>query len=155
VVGDFLTARESFEVACLYLRIAAISQSDFRARLLKLRRRVLAKKETPMTRVAPCAFALVLLGAAVASAQSPVEKGKEVYTAQKCSVCHSIAGAGNKKGPLDGVGAKLSATDIRAWIVEAPAMAAKTKADRKPPMKAYTLPMADLDGLVAYMESLK
>ena len=108
-----------------------------------------------MTCVASCTFSLVLLWAAVASAQSPVEKGKEVYTAQKCSVCHSIAGAGNKKGPLDGVGAKLSATDIRAWIVEAPAMAAKTKADRKPPMKGYTLAMADLDGLVAYMESLK
>ena len=109
-----------------------------------------------MIRVVPCAFALVLLCAAAASAQSPVEKGKEVYTAQKCSACHSIAGAGNKKGPLDGVGKKLSATDIRAWIVEAPAMADKTKSDRKPPMKGYsTLPMPELDALVAYMESLK
>jgi uncharacterized protein (TIGR01732 family) len=36
-------------------------------------------------------------------------------------VCHSIAGAGNKKGPLDKVGTKLSADDIRAWITDAPA----------------------------------
>jgi mono/diheme cytochrome c family protein len=125
------------------------------ARLLKPRQRILAIKETPMTRVAAATCSLVLLYAAVASAQSPVDKGKEVYTAQKCSVCHSIAGAGNKKGPLDGIGAKLSATDIREWITAAPSMAAKTKADRKPPMKAYTLAMADLDALVAYLESLK
>jgi hypothetical protein len=34
--------------------------------------------------------------------------GVKVYAAQKCSICHSIAGAGNKKLPLDGVGAKLT-----------------------------------------------
>ena len=91
----------------------------------------------------------------LASAQS-VDQGKTVYADQKCSVCHSVAGTGNKKGPLDKVGTKLSAEDIRAWIVDAPAMAAKTKADRKPPMKAYsTLAKADLDSLVAYLQSLK
>jgi len=91
----------------------------------------------------------------LASAQS-VDQGKTVYADQKCSICHSVAGTGNKKGPLDKVGAMLSADDIRAWIVDAPAMAAKTKADRKPPMKAYsTLAKADLDSLVAYLQSLK
>jgi len=101
------------------------------------------------------ASAVVLLFASSAFAQS-ADAGKKVYTDQKCSVCHSIAGAGNKKGPLDKVGAMLSADDIRAWIVDAPAMAAKTKADRKPPMKAYsTLAKADLDSLVAYLQSLK
>jgi hypothetical protein len=50
----------------------------------------------------------------------------------------------------------LSADDTRAWIVDAPAMAAKAKAERKPPMKAYsTLAKADVDALVAYMQSLK
>jgi cytochrome c1 len=35
-------------------------------------------------------------------------------------------------------------------------MAAKTKADRKPPMKAYTdLSKADVDDLVAYLQTLK
>ena len=47
--------------------------------------------------------------------------------AQKCSVCHAVAGKGNKANPLDGVGAKLSAADIRAWIVDPVAMAAKTE----------------------------
>jgi mono/diheme cytochrome c family protein len=90
-----------------------------------------------------------------ASAQSAIEKGQAVYTAQKCSVCHSIAGKGNAKGPLDNVGAKLKADEIREWIVDAPGMTAKTKAARKPAMKPYTLPKEDVDALVAYMASLK
>ena len=101
------------------------------------------------------ASAVVLLFASSAFAQS-ADAGKKVYTDQKCSVCHSIAGAGNKKGPLDKIGTKLSADEIRSWITDAPAMATKAKADRKPPMKAYsTLPKAEVDSLVAYMQSLK
>jgi mono/diheme cytochrome c family protein len=101
---------------------------------------------------------IVILGASarIASAQSPVEKGQQVFTAQKCTVCHSIAGKGNAKGVLDSVGTKLSADEIRQWIVNAPEMALKAKADRKPPMKPYTaLPKDELDALVAYLASLK
>ena len=92
---------------------------------------------------------------AMASAQGNAEKGKEVYAAQKCSICHSIGTAGNKKGPLDQVGSKLSANDIRSWITSAPEMALKAKAERKPAMKAYTLAKDDLDALVAYLQTLK
>jgi len=107
-----------------------------------------------MTRVPILAVAFALVAAPV-FAQGDVEKGKQVYAAQKCSVCHSIGGVGNKKGALDDVGSKLSAADIRSWITTAPEMAAKAKADRKPPMKSYTIPAGDLDALVAYMASLK
>lgn len=93
----------------------------------------------------------------VASAQTPAEAaGQKVYVAQKCAVCHSVAGQGNKKGPLDGVGVKLSADEMRQWIVNAPAMAVKAKADRKPPMKAFpNMPKDELDSVVAYLQSLK
>ncbi|HJQ86121.1 MAG TPA: cytochrome c, partial [Propionibacteriaceae bacterium] len=85
-----------------------------------------------------------------------IERGQKVYVAQKCGNCHSIAGKGNAKGPLDNVGAKFSEQEIRQWIVDAPTMTAKTKATRKPLMKAYKdLPKEDLDALVAYMLSLK
>jgi mono/diheme cytochrome c family protein len=89
--------------------------------------------------------------------EAQVKKGQEVYTAQKCSVCHGIAGKGNKTNPLDGVGAKLSADDIKQWIVDPVAAAAKAKSTKKPPMPAKykTLPAADLDALVAYLQSLK
>jgi len=102
-------------------------------------------------------FMTVLAGlfAGNAFAQN-VEHGKQVYTDTKCAVCHSIGSQGNKKGPLDDVGSKLTAADIRAWIVSAPEMAAKAKADRKPPMKAYTdLSKTDVDDLVAYLQTLK
>jgi mono/diheme cytochrome c family protein len=102
-------------------------------------------------------IAAVFLGAGlVASAQGPVEKGREVYAANKCGMCHSVADAGNKKGPLDGVGAKLSADEIREWIVAAKQMTVKTGATRKPPMKDFgNLATADVDALVAYLRTLK
>ena len=103
-------------------------------------------------------FALVS-SAGIATAQDAalVKKGQEVYTAQKCSMCHSIAGKGGKSSPLDGVGAKLSAADIKAWIVTPTEAAAKAKSTKKPPMTAKygKLPAADMDALVAYMQSLK
>ena len=93
--------------------------------------------------------------AAAPSAQDLASKGKDVYTAQKCAVCHSIAGVGNKRGALEGVGAKLSTDDIRQWITNAPEMTAKIKSERKPPMKSFTLAKDDLDALVAYLQTLK
>lgn len=97
-----------------------------------------------------------LLGiAAVASAQdAKVQKGIKVFDAQKCGMCHSVEGTA--KAPLAGVGSRLSAADIKAWIVDPKTMAEKTKSTRKPPMRAYpNLPADDLDALVAYMSSLK
>jgi mono/diheme cytochrome c family protein len=98
---------------------------------------------------------VLALAAAPAAAQS-VEKGQQVYAAQKCQMCHSIDGKGNAKGALDGVGAKLSAQDIQQWVVDAPGMTAKTKAARKPAMKSYAnLPKEDVEALVAYLITLK
>ena len=109
-----------------------------------------------MTRMVIAMFALASsLLALPASAQDA--KGAQVYTAQKCSVCHSIAGKGNAKGPLDDAGTKLSGDEIREWIVDPAAMTAKTKATRKPPRPAKysSMPKDDLDALVGYLSSLK
>jgi mono/diheme cytochrome c family protein len=83
------------------------------------------------------------------------DHGQKVYTDQKCSLCHSIGGHGNAKGPLDDVGSKLKADEIRQWIVDAKKMTAQTKATRKPEMKQYNLPKEDVDDLVAYLQTLK
>lgn len=107
-----------------------------------------------MIRILAALFVLAIAVPAIAQ-EAAIEKGKQVYAAQKCQVCHSIAGVGNKKGALDDVGARLKADDIRQWIVAAPEMTAKTNSTRKPVMKAYTLPKEDLDALVAYLASLK
>jgi mono/diheme cytochrome c family protein len=95
--------------------------------------------------------------AAAAQDAALVKKGEEVYAAQKCQMCHLIGGKGSKISPLDGVGTKLSAEDIRKWITHPADMTAKTKSTKKPPMPAKwaTMPAAELDALVAYMASLK
>jgi mono/diheme cytochrome c family protein len=99
--------------------------------------------------------AITVVSAAPAGAQDLKARGEKVYTDQKCSLCHSIGGHGNSKGALDNVGSKLSADEIRQWITDAKGMTAKSKATRKPDMKQYTLPKEDVDGLVAYLSSLK
>jgi mono/diheme cytochrome c family protein len=104
------------------------------------------------------AVALVI-GTSLAEAgqDAQAKKGEGVYNAQKCQICHAIAGKGNKQNPLDGVGKKLPAADIREWIVHPTQMTAKVKSTKKPPMpeKYGALPAADLDALVAYLASLQ
>lgn len=118
-----------------------------------------------MTRINRTFFFVAALIFAAGVATSPaaaqdaatVEKGKAVYAAQKCSVCHAVAGAGKKTSPLDGVGSKLTADEIREWLVNPKAATAKAKSTKKPvmPEKYSKLPAAEIDALVAYMLSLK
>src|SRR6266566_7172145 len=101
------------------------------------------------------------LGCAMAASAgqdaAQVKKGQDVYTAQKCQLCHAIAGKGGKSSPLDGVGTKLKAEEVREWITNPTQASAKAKSTKKPPMPAKygSLAAADLDALVAYMQSLK
>ena len=101
-------------------------------------------------------LALAMPVGAAAQDADLIKKGQEIYAAQKCSMCHSIAGKGGKQSPLDGVGKKLSADDIRAWITDPTEMTKKTSSTKKPPMpnKWSKLPAADVDALVAYIQSL-
>jgi len=110
-----------------------------------------------MTRSLAIAVALsVVLGVAGLRAEeaakpdaAKVGKGQQVYTAQHCSMCHSIAGKGNPKTPLDDVGGKMTAEELKKYIVNPKSV----KADSK--MKAYSsLSAEDLDALVAYLGTL-
>jgi mono/diheme cytochrome c family protein len=99
---------------------------------------------------------LVATAAVAQDKAALVERGKAVYTEQKCSMCHAVEGKGNKQHPLDGVGSTLSAADIRKWITTPKEMEATLPAKPKISMKAYpSLKPEDLDALVAYVESLK
>ena len=101
--------------------------------------------------------ALTSFLAVTASAQ--VDEGKAVYEGAmpKCKICHSIGGVGNAQGSLDGVGSKLKADEIKAWLRTPHDMADKAKATRKPAMPAFgpdKLSDADLEALTAYLLSL-
>lgn len=100
---------------------------------------------------------LPTIAAAAGQDAGAVQKGEQLYGAQKCMTCHAIAGKGNKNNPLDKVGAKLSAADIREWIVNPVEMAKKSKSTGKPamPAKYKGLAPAEMNTIVAYMQSLK
>lgn len=102
---------------------------------------------------------IVLVGPAYAAGQSAeqVAAGKAVFDAQKCSMCHQVAGKGNKMYPLDGVATKLSEADLRKWITAPAEMEAKLESPPKLKMSArkFNLKPADIDALVAYLKTLK
>jgi cytochrome c553 len=106
-------------------------------------------------------WGLTVLGlVAFAHTASAQDKGAKLFTDHGCPMCHSIAGKGNPKGPLDDIGSKLSPAEIRGWITDPAGSAAKAKADRKPPMSAMQakfkdLSKQDLDDLVAYLAAQK
>ena len=77
------------------------------------------------------------------------ERGRQVYDAQNCWRCHSIAGSGNVRQPLDGVGSRLEREQIRTWIV-APQQMSRGVAKRP-----YDLPSDELEALVDYLVGLR
>lgn len=89
-------------------------------------------------------------GAAQTAAPS-LDRGAAVYVAKKCAVCHGLDGKGNQKWVLDSVGTKLTAEEIRLWIVDPVDMAKKSEPSRKTVMKASKLPAEDLAALVAFL----
>src|SRR5512139_606708 len=117
-----------------------------------------------MTRAAWC-LALAVCSIAVAQSDSRtreevrLQQSAKVYLHEGCADCHSIAGKIAAKGgvsgyPLDGVGTRLTAKEIRAVLLD-PELAAHPR-PAGPRMKSYRhLSKTDLDNLVAYVCSLK
>jgi mono/diheme cytochrome c family protein len=84
-----------------------------------------------------------------------IERGRTVYAEQGCAMCHSIAGVGNPRAPLDGVGVRRGAEEIRDWIIGAePLEGALPDRTFRLKQRYRPLPSEDLDALVAYMQSL-
>lgn len=96
-----------------------------------------------------------MLGGPAFAQDAKVQKGMQVYVAQKCSKCHSIAGKGNAKGKMDDLGSKMTPAEIKEWILDPIGLAAKNKKDRKPPMKKTAMSAGDVDAVVAYLSTLK
>jgi len=83
-------------------------------------------------------------------AQDKAADGKKVFEREKCGACHNA-----KLNPLDSVGSKLTADQIREWIVNPTASAQKAKSTSKLKMPVKKLSPDDLDALVAYLGTLK
>lgn len=120
------------------------------------RRRMLERTDHIMRGFIPLLIVIGALAvAAPVAAQDKIAAGQKVFADNKCSVCHSVNGSGNKKYPLDGAG-KKKPEELRAWLTDAKAEAERAGKKLALPMKSYkTLPPADFDALVAYLQSLK
>ena len=81
---------------------------------------------------------------------SLIKTGQDIYAEQACARCHSIAGRGSDRSPLDDVGARLSEAEIRAWLT--PSVEAKGFRARH---ANVDLTPAQRDALVAYLRSLR
>jgi mono/diheme cytochrome c family protein len=83
-------------------------------------------------------------------------RGHAVFLAQGCARCHSVAGAGSPRAPLDGVGARRTAAELRAWSTGAEVLTDSLAPGILRAKQAYArLPAEDLDALVAFLASLK
>lgn len=94
--------------------------------------------------------------AAEALDAAQVALGREVYASLDCSACHSIAGQGSPRSPLDGVGGQLGREEIRDWIIGADGIAQDLSPRALRIKQGYReLPAEKLEALVSYMQSLK
>lgn len=85
-----------------------------------------------------------------------IEVGRKVYKQQTCSRCHSIAGEGNPRNPLDNVGARRSAEELRHYTVGADAVKEKLPEYLSKLKQRYRLiPIDELDALIVYLQSLR
>ena len=76
--------------------------------------------------------------------------GKDVFTAQRCVLCHKIGGSGGVLGPdLSAVGTRRNATWLYRYL---PKPQADKPENKMPPVAVKG---QDLDDLVAYLLSLK
>ncbi len=97
-------------------------------------------------------FTLALSLSAVAFA-ADAKKGEDLYNKKNCKGCHAVAGMpANKKYPLDGVGARLTAELMMKWIRTPQEMKKRTT---MPASTAAKISDADLADIVAYLLTLK
>lgn len=104
------------------------------------------------TVAAPAATASAAATSAPENDAAQYERGAAVYEEQQCARCHSLAGKGSPRSPLDGVGNTLSVEEIHDWIVGADSIADELSPRALNTKKAYSaLPAEDIAALVEYV----
>jgi len=79
-------------------------------------------------------------------------RGAQVYAEQGCSRCHSLAGKGNTRLPLDDVASRRDEQALRHWIIADAAINANLSARVRSAKAGYAqLSEADMAALIAYL----
>jgi mono/diheme cytochrome c family protein len=96
--------------------------------------------------------------AAVVSEPDPQQlaKGRAVFDENHCARCHSVAGKGSPRSPLDGVGSRLSRAELHIWVTGAESVREELS-PRAITAKQRYAELADepMAALLDYLSSLK
>ena len=85
-----------------------------------------------------------------------IAAGEIVYAREGCVRCHSVAGQGNPRNPLDGVGSKHSSDTMVDWIIGAETLSGVLPDRALARKQRYQkLSAEDLRVLSIYMQSLR
>lgn len=84
-----------------------------------------------------------------------VASGREVYQSLDCASCHSIAGEGSPRSPLDGLGRQLDRSQIREWIIGGDSVADELSPRALRVKRGYReLDPGQLEAMIEYLASL-
>lgn len=92
----------------------------------------------------------------VAGEAADSARGRVVFREQTCERCHSVAGVGSPRYPLDGVGSRRTPTELRAWTTAADVVADSLSPSAARAKRGYAeLPAVDMNALLDYLASLR
>lgn len=112
-----------------------------------------AARHNPPDATAPQRAAAEIVKAPILPAET--SRGRQVYAEQGCSSCHAIAGAGNPRNPLDGVGTRRTRAELFEWVTGTGGAADQLSPSVVRRKQRYRdLSQEDLNALVAYLTSL-
>ena len=85
-----------------------------------------------------------------------VARGQAAFAQHDCARCHSVAGKGSPRNPLDGVGSRLSRDELHDWVVAGETVRQDLSPRAISAKQRYAaLPAADMEALLAYLASLR
>jgi mono/diheme cytochrome c family protein len=85
-----------------------------------------------------------------------LRRGRTVFEEQGCLRCHRVAGEGSPRSPLDGVGARLTPEEIRAFIVADDEVRGSLSPSVARAKSGFAdLPEEDMSALVTYLTTLR
>lgn len=85
-----------------------------------------------------------------------LRRGRAVFEEQGCLRCHRVAGEGSPRSPLDGVGARLTPRELRAFIVaDDDVRGSLSPSVARAKTEFADLPEGDLGALVTYLTTLR
>jgi mono/diheme cytochrome c family protein len=91
----------------------------------------------------------------VAGPSAEIVRGRVVYAEQGCASCHVIAGAGNPRNPLDGVGTRRTRAELLEWITGTGSAADQLSPAVVRRKERYrNVSQDDMNALMAYLANL-